>query len=259
MHQPKSPNFADSMVRCQGLTNDRRRCADLAIEGMRYCELHKLHNSQILQHSEDFAPRGFVVVSGILRSIARRRHPDPVSFDVPNWLKRCSTELVIAHLLRHPDASVRWCAAFVLRKRREPIAIEPLWEAMHSEHSSIVRQQAAVALGKIGSRFVMAPLIEGLVHDRDAGVRQACAIALGNLGYRDAAGELVLALHAEEAAFVRWDCVLSLGRLGGKEFASFLTGCANNDRAEAVRRACVQVLEEMRTESQQSQIAQTRL
>jgi hypothetical protein len=232
-------------MQCLGLTSDRRRCGLQAVGTVLFCGEHQdqtIRSAHVgLESRGGF--RAFLI--GQLRKSTRRRVPDDARFGVPVWLKTSPTTKVVEHLLHHPDATVRWSAAFVLRKRRDPSAIEPLWRVLHFEPSSLVRQQAAVALGKIGTAVVLGPLTEGLVHDSDASVRQACAIALGNLGFRSAAIDLMIVLQHEEATFVRWDCVLSLGQVGDRGHEPLLRGLADKEPAEVVRRAYREVLGRM--------------
>lgn len=228
-------------MRCFGLTDDRRRCPAEAAGVTGYC----------LQHQQEMGPGVTWDKRGILRSLRRRwsrlRVADDVAFDdLPAWLKRSSTATVIHHLLHNPDSTIRWTAAFILRRRRDPAAIEPLWEVLQRERFSDVRQQAAVALGKIGTPAVLSPLIEGLWHDRDARVRQVCAIALGNLGHPAAAPDLAQVLEREPAFFVRWDCILALGQVGDRTTEPLLRQLANTESTEVLQRACYQALAMLR-------------
>lgn len=231
-------------MRCFGLTSDRHRCATPAHATTQFCAEH-----QALAHADPPArerpPLARLVQR--FRSIpVNHRVPDDARFAVPRWLDKRSTPQVIECLLSDVSCMMRWSAAFVLRKRRDPIAIEPLWRVLQNDPVSFVRQQAAVALGKIGTPAVLGPLIEALWYDRDAAVRQACAIALGNLGYRMAASDLVEALARENAVWVRWDCALALGQIGDKAVERVLAARAESDASEVVRRACRQALEEIR-------------
>jgi HEAT repeat protein len=236
-------------MRCLGLTAERRRCSAEAIGATGYCEAHQVEHAGLAPASE-IQPR---VNSRVWSWVNWRRDhstprvvPDEARFSVPAWLWTSPTSAVIQQLLHHADTMTRWSAAFTLRKRRDPAAIEPLWEALRHDRSSLVRQQAAVALGKIGTAAARGPLIEGLWHDSEAGVRQACAIALGNLGDRAAAPDLAQALERDPATFVRWDCVLALGQLGDHTVEPLLAELARHDRTEIVRRACRQALADLR-------------
>ena len=232
-------------MRCRGLTDSRRRCESESAGGTGYC----------IQHKNDLAPirpvadvgkgngGGIGSILGRLRgNSSPSAVPDSAKYDVPGWLKKLSTSALVEHLMNNPDSSIRWCAAFTIRKRRDPAAIEPLWQVMHADVVSLVRQQAAVALGKIGTEAVLAPLIEGLWHDSDPGVRQACAIALGNLRYQAAAKDLAAVLAREQAVFVRWDCVLALGQVGDRAVAPLLHQLATSERTPIVRQACQEAL-----------------
>ena len=237
------------MMRCMGLTNARRRCALEAIDAIGYCVLHQdqaMPIEPIKEPAPSMAQRRQSFFASLLKP-SQHAIPDDVKLGVPGWLKKLSTETVIQHLLRDADSMRRWHAAFALRKRRDPTAIDPLWLALENDAVSMVRQQSAVALGKIGTTKAINPLIEALWHDRDAGVRQACAIALGNLGYPIAARDLAEVLRKEYAAFVRWDCVLALGRLGDRTVEPLLIELATQDRTEVVRNACREALVEIQT------------
>lgn len=168
--------------------------------------------------------------------------PDPGSCSVPSWIRQSKTIVVIDQLLHCPDQSIRWSAAYVLRKRRDTAAIDPLWQIIQFESSGLVRQQAAVALGKIGTGQVFGPLVEGLVHDSDPGARQACAIALGNLGDKRAAEVIATTLGRERAAFVRWDCVYALGRLADYRLKPVISELALIEQVGFVRDAYAEIL-----------------
>ncbi len=236
-------------MRCRGLTDDRRRCTNQAVDGTGYCEQHMGDCGEITESPNDGSAPG----RGLRGLIDRLRGappghvvPDSAKSSLPAWIKSSSTLVLMDQLLHHPDTMTRWNIAFALRKRRDPLAIESLWEALRRDPVSMVRQQCAVALGKIGTTSALGPLIEGLVHDSDAGVRQACAIALGNLGCTVAATDLGGVLQRDQAAFVRWDCALALGQVGNLTVESLLTELAQKDQAEVVRRACQEALAEIR-------------
>jgi len=234
-------------MRCLGLTGERRRCPAEATGVAGYCPQHERDGGFAAQAGLG-APGGW---SGALGALRRRwlrpRIADDVAFaELPAWLKRSATPTVIHHLLHNPDSTIRWSAAFILRRRRTPAAIDPLWQVLQQERFSDVRQQAAVALGKIGTVTVLGPLIEGLWHDPDARVRQACAIALGDLGQAVAAADLARVLEREPAFFVRWDCILALGQVGDRSIEPLLVALEDRERTEALRRACHQALSELR-------------
>ena len=222
-------------MRCRGLTDERRRCASESAGERGYCAQHE-NAIASMRPPVDGVNGNRGAVGGILGRLRGKSTqpvvPDSANYDVPNWLKKRATPTLIEHLLNDPDSSVRWCAAFVLRKRRDPAAIEPLWQVMHADRVSLVRQQAAVALGKIGTEAVLAPLIEGLWHDLDAGVRQACAIALGNLRFQAVAKDLA--------------AVLALGQVGDQTVGPLLLQLASSERTQFVRQACHDALAELR-------------
>jgi hypothetical protein len=229
-------------MRCLGLTGERRRCLAQAAGAVGYCDQHYLEMAPVFLEDKTLprvGPAGFASFFHKLRPGSLRREiPDNARWDVPAWLKKGSTETVVEQLLRHPSSTVRWSAAFTLRKRRDPATIEPFWQALREDQFSLVRQQVAVALGKIGVPGVLGPLIEALSHDTDATVRQASAVALGNLGYSIAAQDLAAVLSREPAVFVRWDCVLALGQLGDCRWDALLMELANSERSEIIRQAC---------------------
>ncbi len=235
-------------MRCMGLTDARRRCVAEAIGETEYCAQHQPEAARSHTASEIGKGNGSrigTILNRLRGNSSRCVVPDSARFDVPFWLRNRPTQAVIEHLLHDPSSLTRWCAAFTLRKRRDPVAIEPLWQVMNADGVSLVRQQAAVALGKIGTTAVLSPLIEGLWHDPDAAVRQACAIALGNLGYQVAARDIADVLDREQAVFVRWDCVLALGQVGDRTVQMLLTELASTDRTEVVRQACHRALAEL--------------
>ncbi|MBI5304203.1 MAG: HEAT repeat domain-containing protein [Chloroflexi bacterium] len=233
------------MTRCLGLTDERRRCAALPMNGTGYCARHRPANfvnesvraepGFVRRWLAPFRPRAFTAVVR-----------DDVKLPVPRTMRHRSFDFIVEQLLRGADSTTRWSAAYALRRRRELAALEPLWHVLHHERVALVRQQAAVALGKIGTRMVVSPLVEALWHDVDPGVRHVCAIALGNLGEPTAARDLADALAREHAIFVRWDCVLALGQLGDRAFEPLLVELAQTERTDVIRRACQDALAQMR-------------
>ena len=235
-------------MRCYGLTTDHHRCSTEAQETTNFCAEHRA-----LAQTERSAEPAPETRGGVARLLKRLQSasvknivPDDANFAVPGWLKKKPTSQVIERLLNDPSCMIRWSAAFVLRKRRDPAAIEPFWQVLCNDPVSFVRQQSAVALGKIGTVAVLGPLIESLWHDRDAGVRQACAIALGNLGYKIATKDLADVLGRDHAVFVRWDCALALGQVGDLTVERLLEERAEKDHSQVVRRACRESLDEIR-------------
>lgn len=235
-------------MRCYALTSERHRCSRDAQDATNFCAEH-----QILAQTESRAEPAPETRGGVAHFLKRLQPasaknvvPDDANFAVPNWLKKSATPQVVDRLLNDPSCMIRWSAAFVLRKRRDPAAIEPLWQVLRNDPVSFVRQQSAVALGKIGTAAVLGPLIEALWHDQDAGVRQACAIALGNLGYNIATKDLAEVLERDYAVFVRWDCALALGQVGDLTVERLLEGRAEKDHSQVVRGACRESLDEIR-------------
>lgn len=222
-------------MRCLGLTDERRRCDKNALDGSGYCAEH--------QH---FAPAN---TSTAPRGIAKFWHrngpavPDSARFGIPAHLNKQSTPALAQILLRDPNAFTRWSVAFALRKRRDPTALEPLWDALQRDRVALVRQQCAVAIGKIGTGAALGPLVQALWHDADSGVRQACAVALGNLRYACAATDLANVLAREQSAFVRWDCVLALGQVGTAAVEPLLNELAQSERAQVIRDASREAIE----------------
>ncbi len=235
-------------MRCLGLTSERRRCPTLAVDTTEYCSEHQREMAGLeldLAYAHDSAGGIRHLLHRVRRAPARRVVPDGAQFGVAGWIRRSSTPVLAGHLIHHADTLVRWSAAYTLRKRRDPAAVESLWQALTQDPVSMVRQQAAVALGKISTVAVLGPLIEGLAHDADSGVRQACAIALGNLGCGFAAAHIGQVLQREPSAFVRWDCALALGRVGDRSYAALLADLAATDRTTVVRSACGEALAEI--------------
>lgn len=238
-------------MRCRGLTSDRRRCTAESVQTTVYCEAHQATEADGDMPTEPPPPgrSGIAGLVGKFRATARSQVPDDARFEIPAFLKKSATPQLIDHLLNSPDVMVRWCSAFALRRRRERSAVEPLWQALQGDLSSLVRQQCAVALGKIGTTAVLGALIEALWHDSDPGVRQACAIALGNLGYGIAADDLARSLERERSVFVRWDVVLALGQVGDRIIEPFLSELSDKDKSLVVRNACREALQDIRRRS----------
>ncbi|MGB8643936.1 MAG: HEAT repeat domain-containing protein [Anaerolineae bacterium] len=231
-------------MQCLGLTSDYHRCPLETIDSAVFCRKH-----QPVALLIPTARVGSDDGNHVSRWIVRFRRssippvPDPARYAVPSALESSPTANLIERLLHDPDSTIRWCAAFVLRKRRDPTAVEPLWHVLLHDVSRLTRQQCAVALGKIGAPAVLGPLLESLWHDPDAGVRQAAAIALGNLGYPSAAPDLARALSREENSMVRWDIILALGQLGDHTVEPLLEQLADAEQAQFIRAACREALE----------------
>src|SRR5581483_9772873 len=223
-------------MRCRALTEERRRCPEVAVDESGYCARHS--DGTTRKNGNGAKPTRWGGILSLLRNTGPTPIPDGGKYDVPSWMKDAPTLHVIDHLQTNPESMTRWLAAFVLRKRRAVDAFEALWTTLQSDPTRFVRQQAAVALGKIGTPEVIAPLVEGLNHDADQGVRQACAVALGNLGIASATDEIVRVLEREENIFVRWDCVIALGQLGDRCVEDLLLRLQREEIAQVVRDAC---------------------
>lgn len=236
-------------MQCRGLTQDRKRCAAQAIDETGFCAEHRLLTQTVEPHTEAKSRSG--LIDKLLARPARDGVPDDVKHAVAGTLKNKSTAHLCEVLLRDKSTNARWNAAFALRRRRDPAAIEALWQALRADPVGMVRQQSAVALGKIGTLAVLSPLIEALWHDRDAGVRQACAIALGNLGYSIASKDLAQVLGRDIAAFVRWDCALALGQIGDRTVEGLLNELATSDASPVVRKACQEAVENIQKRPEQ--------
>ncbi len=230
-------------MQCHALTSEKNRCPNEALAATRYCALHA---SEMTSPSVASAPTRLGGFLARLRGTLYAPIADGGKYDVPKWLNDAPTAQVIEHLQTHSDSMVRWMAAFVLRKRRAPEAIEPLWDTLLKDDTRFVRQQCAVALGKIGTPLVIAPLVQALNHDPDQAVRQACAIALGNLGLPQTMEEIVRVLEAEENIFVKWDCIVALGQLGDARVEKLLTRLQAEEIAQVIREACRDALQEIR-------------
>jgi HEAT repeat protein len=238
-------------MQCCALTPERKRCTNLASTAANYCAAHYDQDSRVTgKNGQAQNPGRLTGIVAQLRSRILGGPNAPISdggkYDVPAWLKNASTVEVIGQLQTSPDSMVRWMAAFVLRKRRAPEAIQALWDVLKNDNTRFVRQQAAVALGKIGTPLAFSPLVEALNYDRDQGVRQASAIALGNLGYPAAMDEVARVLELEENIFVKWDCIVALGQLGDKRVEKLLQRLQAEEIAQVVREACRDSLVEIR-------------
>lgn len=231
-------------MQCYALTPEKRRCPNAAQEGTLYCDAHIDANTTSARQNANGGRLG-----GILTRVRSALTPpiyDGGKYDVPKTLNDASTPQVIEQLTTHPDSMTRWMAAFVLRKRRAPEAIEPLWDVLKNDNTRSVRQQCAVALGKIGTPLVVAALVEALNHERDQSVRQACAIALGNLGLPAATEEIARVLEREENIYVKWECIIALGQLADTRVEKLLLRLQAEEIAQVIRDACVDSLAEIR-------------
>lgn len=233
-------------MQCYALTPDKRRCPNDTHDASYFCAAHK---SQGAHASYPRSANRLSVLVARVRGALETNNADGGKYAVPDWLQDASTAQVIEHVLSNPDSMTRWMATFVLRKRRAPEAIEPLWNVLKNDSTRFVRQQCAVALGKIGTPLVMTSLIEALNHDRDQGVRQACAVALGNLGLSSAMEEIARVLEQEENVFVKWDCIVALGQLGDTRVEKLLLRLQAEEIAQVIRDACRDSLAEIRQRS----------
>lgn len=231
-------------MQCYALTSEKRRCPNAAQDASFYCDTHAGANPTNASPNANGGRLGGILTR--MRSALTPQIYDGGKYDVTRALNDATTPQVIEQLLTHPDSMTRWMAAFVLRKRRAPEAIEPLWSVLKNDPTRSVRQQCAVALGKIGTPPVFAPLVEALNHERDQSVRQACAIALGNLGLPAATDEIARVLEREENIYVKWECIIALGQLADTRVEKLLLRLQAEEIAQVVRDACVDSLAEIR-------------
>lgn len=135
------------MTRCKSLGPDRRRCAREASHASGYCQEHR---SQPPVEEGDGGAIGRAVrrLASALRldSPSSRRVRDDATLPLPSSYDSKSLEELTHLLLNDPSSLTRWHAALALRKRRDPRAIEALWQALSHERVSWVRQQCAVAI-----------------------------------------------------------------------------------------------------------------
>ncbi len=232
-------------MQCFALTPDKRRCANAAREASSFCEVHSAADPTAAA-SNGHGGRLGGFFARVRSALNQQQIYDGGKYEIPKWMNDATTAQVIEHLTTHEDSMARWMAAFVLRKRRAPEAIEPLWNVMKTDNTRFVRQQCAVALGKIGTPLVFAPLVEALNHERDQGVRQAAAIALGNLGFPAAMEEIARVLEREENVYVKWECIVALGQLGDTRVEKLLIRLQAEEIAQVIRDACRDSLAEIR-------------
>jgi HEAT repeat protein len=231
-------------MQCRALDQQKLRCRNDAATSD-YCPAHREEMERLIGKPNPVPASRWRALLGKLAA-SSTVVPDGGKYDVPKWLNNLPTPQVIQHLQTHSDSMVRWMAAFVLRKRRAPDALDGLWHTRQNDPIRFVRQQTAVALGKLDTPAVYAPLVEGLHHDPDPGVREACAIALGNLGNPAAADEIMHALAREDNVFVRWDCIVALGQLGDARVEKLLMQLQAEEIAQVTRDACRDALAEIR-------------
>ena len=120
--------------------------------------------------------------------------------------------------LKSTDARVRQAAAMALTSLRDPLAVEPLIEALKGDQEAKVRRLAAMALRTQRDARAVEPLIAAL-KDEESGVRRAAADALRALNDT----------QAVEA----------------------LTDVSKNDRDRAVRQAAERALKELKGEGEE--------
>jgi HEAT repeat protein len=106
------------------------------------------------------------------------------------WLRWNRIVEGLVNVLKHAgEPDIRWWVVDTLGVIRDPVAVEPLVEALLDEHSG-VRRGAAWALGHIRSKKAIEPLAKVLENDKDWRVRLAAALVLGKIGDERAIGAL---------------------------------------------------------------------
>ncbi|MSP12476.1 MAG: HEAT repeat domain-containing protein [Chloroflexi bacterium] len=233
------------MGNCFGLRADRRRCNNEHLANSLYCADHA-HLDTISKEENGSGGNG--KKPGILKFLGKRRTPprDDVNYALPDEFRQASTAQLIERLETDPEDMNRWHCALVLRMRRDPAAVEPLWQALNKDVSRWVRQQCAVALGKIGTFESIPSLVEASWHDPDPGVRQASVISLGNLGFDEAADHLMGPLKQDRNAFVRWDSAQALGNIGTSNAVGPLSEVQETDISPQVKKAAEEALRQLK-------------
>lgn len=128
---------------------------------------------------------------------------------------------VISLLLeaRDQDARLRRYLVLSLGELRDPIAVEPLAQAL-ADPDAETRIYAAWGLAALGETRA-APAVAPLLEDADPGVRKMAAYALGILGDASQLAALRAALN-DPVDEVAWNAALALARAGDKSGSPLL-------------------------------------
>jgi HEAT repeat protein len=114
--------------------------------------------------------------------------------------------------LRHPDSDVRWDAVLQLEEMKGEEATGLAIEALNDGDFEGIRWLAAVILGKRRDPAAVGPLVE-VLHDRNRHLRRAAIEALGAIGEPGAIGALIEMLR-DPYLIVRIQAVRSLVQIG---------------------------------------------
>jgi HEAT repeat protein len=106
-------------------------------------------------------------------------------------LDHSALETLVKVLGNSTDPILAWTAAEVLGNLGDPVAVDPLLNAL-SRGDSVLRKKAAVALGQLDAMRAVEPLIHAL-DDADGEVRDAAAWALLEIGKPQAVQSIVWA------------------------------------------------------------------
>jgi HEAT repeat protein len=176
----------------------------------------------------------------------------------------------IVHALReNTNPKIRQYAAYLLGRAKNPLAIQPLIEALADFDKSVreqatlalssigksaikpltevlkeprweTRYRAAEALGKMADETAVKPLIRALRDNRDH-VRYIAAKGLRDLGNSNAIEPMIILLK-DENRFVRIMAVRALGTIGGEKTDAALRQALESENDEKVKEAIREVL-----------------
>jgi HEAT repeat protein len=144
---------------------------------------------------------------------------------------------------RSDDSRVRQYLALALGHLRNPVAIEPLAEALEDTDGD-VRLYSAWALGEIRDARAVEPLLH-VLGSEDPNLRKMAIFSLGVLGDARAQPALHAALDDKQPD-IRWNAALSLARLRDgsglpvlhqmldRTYLSTLPGVTDDQKAEAM-------------------------
>lgn len=143
----------------------------------------------------------------------------------------------LVEILHGDDPALAVISAWALGRMRDPLAIEPLREALDSRYRS-VRAHAARSLAGLEDIQVVGLLEERLLEESDFGLRVAYSASLAKLNANQVSEHTLDILRTTNSEIVRKEMALSLARLIGDE-ASFiqLLRQVNQDAGTALSQA----------------------
>lgn len=147
------------------------------------------------------------------------------------WIRRCAKSLLPLSILvcgacSGPDSATE---LLVIRQAEDSRnAGEEFLATDLREGTRPVRAAAARAFGRIGDPVAVNPLADALRHEDEAAVRAEIVFALGILGRTEALPALLDALDRETDSYVSSEIAIAIGRIGGETGLDTLHGLVDS-------------------------------